>query len=726
MAELRPNFPALMRKLRNALGVLTGIGLLIFAVAWVTLPARPDLTAYVNRAASYKVEILRDSLGIPHIYGEKDTDVAFGLGYAQSEDDFQVLQDVLLATRGMIASKHGYKAAKTDFVVSFMGVWDAVDEKYETQVPDSVKVIAEAYADGVNLYAAQHPGEGSRFLFPVTAKDIIAGFTFKTPMFYGFDDALGKMMAPREPESIDKEGESAFLWSKREKLPLGSQGIAVAPHRSADGLTRLLVNSHQPLQGPVSWYEVRLHSEEGWNVAGGVFPGTPAILHGHNEHLGWASTVNKPDLVDFYLLKVNPENEMEYELDGQWVTFEEKTAPIQVKLLGPLRWTVNKRILVSAHGPVLETDHGWYAVNWAGRGEVRTLEFFYHMNKAKNRGDFEKALAMQAMPSINYIYGDKEGNIAHYYNAMFPARTAGEEWQKVLPGTESALIWSDYLPFDKMPKTVNPESGLVYNANNTPFSSTDGDDDARKEDYPVSMGLEQQETNRSLRIDALVRTDSLISEEDFYTIKFDLKYDINYTAVVKLYKWLAQIDLDPMMKPEYRDARQQLRVWDRSTGKENETALLGILTLDAIIKNPGLSYEALNNAFTTTVDALIAHYGSTRIELGEVQKLVRGNKTFPISGGPDILRAVYTDGLNEEGKMTAKAGDGFTMVVAWDSTGLKSSRAIHQYGAASNVKDSEHYNDQMEKFVNHQLRDIPFSRSELEKQVERRYHPLDQ
>jgi penicillin amidase/acyl-homoserine-lactone acylase len=103
----------------------------------------------------------------------------------------------------------------------------------------------------------------------------------------------------------------------RNPLPIGSDGVAVAPVRSADGATRLLVNSHQPYTGPVAWYEAVLESEEGWHVAGGLFPGTPFMLRGHNEHVGWANTVNNPDLVDVYQLTLNPRNENQYRLDGQ-------------------------------------------------------------------------------------------------------------------------------------------------------------------------------------------------------------------------------------------------------------------------------------------------------------------------------------------------------------------------------------------------------------------------
>jgi acyl-homoserine-lactone acylase len=55
-----------------------------------------------------------------------------------------------------------------------------------------------------------------------------------------------------------------------------------------------------------------LDSGEGWHVAGGFFPGSPFMLHGHNQHLGWANTVNGPDLVDVYKLVINPANPNQY------------------------------------------------------------------------------------------------------------------------------------------------------------------------------------------------------------------------------------------------------------------------------------------------------------------------------------------------------------------------------------------------------------------------------
>ena len=175
-------------------------------------------------------------------------------------------------------------------------------------IPPDVRRVLEAYADGVNYYAALHPDKVTPGAFPVTGKDVDAGFVFRTPFFYGLQDAL------KHITSVD-DGKAA--------LPIGSKGVAVAPSRNADGATRLLVNSHQPYAGPVSWYEAVLESGEGWHVAGGFFPGSPFMLHGHNAHLGWANTVNQPNLFTVYRLVINPNDSHEYKLDGKWLRFAE-------------------------------------------------------------------------------------------------------------------------------------------------------------------------------------------------------------------------------------------------------------------------------------------------------------------------------------------------------------------------------------------------------------------
>ena len=49
----------------------------------------------IAEAAQYDTEIIRDAYGVPHIYGKRDVDVAFGLSYAHAEDDFKTMQQMM-------------------------------------------------------------------------------------------------------------------------------------------------------------------------------------------------------------------------------------------------------------------------------------------------------------------------------------------------------------------------------------------------------------------------------------------------------------------------------------------------------------------------------------------------------------------------------------------------------------------------------------------------------
>eukprot|EP01030_Chromulinospumella_sphaerica_P015584 gene15584-15395_t len=246
-------------------GLIGLVALLILAAGALLVldlpnqPAKADAKALIARADRYDVQIRRDEWGVPHILGKTNADAAFGLAFAHAEDDFATIQEVTLATRGKLAARNGLKAAPTDYIVSLLGVWKAVDAGYERDLPPDVRAVLEGYADGINLYGAQHPDEVAPGLLPVSGKDIAAGFVFKTPFFYGLDAELKRLNdLPADP------------------MPKGSNGVAVAPSRSADGATRLLVNSHQPFTGAVAWYEAVVESGEGWHVAGGFFLGEVA------------------------------------------------------------------------------------------------------------------------------------------------------------------------------------------------------------------------------------------------------------------------------------------------------------------------------------------------------------------------------------------------------------------------------------------------------------------
>ena len=100
----------------------------------------------------YSATIERDEWGVPHIYGNRDSDVSFGLAYAHSQDDFKAIRDIILASRAKLASVYGKDAAANDYYVHLMGFWENIDENYENKVPQDVKNICDGYAAGINYY----------------------------------------------------------------------------------------------------------------------------------------------------------------------------------------------------------------------------------------------------------------------------------------------------------------------------------------------------------------------------------------------------------------------------------------------------------------------------------------------------------------------------------------------------------------------------------------------
>jgi acyl-homoserine-lactone acylase len=671
-------------------------------------PPKADISAITAKAKTYNTLIERDKFGVPHISGPRDADVAFGLGYAHSEDDFDTIIEAIVTSRGIASQTKGKDGAVGDYLVRLFRVWESVEAGYETQITPEARAVMEGYADGVNLYAARHPAKVPAGLLPLSGRDVAAGTNFRSPFFYGLDGVI-KSITEKKPATETGP-------------PKGSNGIAIAPSRSADGATRLLVNSHQPYEGQVAWYEAVLESGEGWHVAGGFFPGSPFMLHGHNANLGWASTVNKPDLADVYALTVDKAKPGQYMMDGQWKAFEKSVATFQVKLVGPFRWQVKRDVLWSVHGPVFETDHGTFALSYAGQGEVRHPNQYMAMNKARDLIQWRAAMAIGALPSINFIYADKDGNIGYLANGQFPVRKDGVDWAGTLPGDRSDLVWgSPRVPFAQLPQVWNPRSGFVFNSNNNPLIATAPADNMKPASFAPHLGLQTNMTNRAYRTLETYALDTSITAEEFNAYK----YDIAYSDQSILASLVAEaLTYDATGNSDLAAAQRILRAWDRRTDIANRGTALAVMMGEPLGRaaEQGTPLPPLRPALDEAIKTLKTKFGRLDPTWGEVNRLIRGSVNVPIAGGPDVYRAVYGK-QQDTGIFKANGGDTLIIFVEWDRSGKLSSRSIHQYGSATLDEASPHYADQAAMFARQETKPVLFSRSDLTGQIERSYRP---
>ena len=666
--------------------------------------------------SKYNVTIYRDTWGVPHIFGEKDEDTAYGLAYAHSEDDFKTIQDIMLALKGQLALEYGKKAAANDYMVQLLKIWEVVDSNYSTQLSKEIQDVCEGYADGLNHYAALNPNEVKKGLFPVSGKDVVAGFVHRTPLMFGLDAVLGKLAIDKKTKIAldDKSGQFDYTL-------MGSNVIAVGPNRSEDQFTRIAINSHQPWTGPVAWYEAHLHSEEGWNVNGGLFPGSPVIFLGHNENLGWSHTVNSPDLIDIYELEINPEDQNEYLFEGKWKTFEKSKVSIPVKLFGPIRWTFKREAIWSIHGPVIKNSQGVFAIRYSGFGEVRQVEQWFRMNKSKNLKEFKKAMSMMALPMFNTVYADKEGNIFYVYNALFPKRENDDyDWSGVLPGDQASLLWKDYYKFEELPQVLNPDSGFLQNCNSSPFLVTLDNDNPRAEVYPENLGIELFQTNRALRAIETYGSDNSITKEEFYNYKFDTYYSKNSVIAINLKRFLDEVK---SKDEDILEAINLMKNWDLNTDSTNQAMYLAYETIRPVY-DPDKYYYDYNESMARLIKSvkwIKETFGRIDVNWGDIQRLKRGKTNLALSGGPDILRAVYSK-QNMKDRIGI-AGDCYFEIVEWDTEGNVFAESIHQFGTATQDINSIHYDDQAKLFAKHKMKPVWMNLEDIKLNLEKAYHP---
>ncbi len=722
-----------------------GLGLLaLMIVAAIGLAVWEPLTARAPAAVAYAptdIRIARDSYGVPHIFGKTDADVAYGVGYAHAEDDFSTLQEVLAMTRGRLGAMTGADGAKTDFAAYVIDGRGTVDRRYD-ELPADVQRLFTAYAAGLNRYADRHPEEVRLSnLFPVTPEDVVAGFVIRSPFFFGLDSVLGALV---EGKPLNREGGPAIPGLRTASAapvggattPLtgslfgdsdgqnGSNAFAVAPSRTTDGSTWLVSNSHQPWRGGVAWYEMVVHSDEGWDFAGATFPGSPYPFLGHNRDLGWTNTVNRPDLIDVYRLTLD-DGGTRYRYDGAWRNLEHRRVWLRVKW-GPFVIPVPRTVYRSVHGPVIKNDDGAFAIRYAGIDRLDMVTQYYRIQKARTLGEWRAAMAGQGVPATNFIYADRAGNIGLFYNALFPDRAAGFDWRGILPGDTSRALWQRELGFNAVPQLVNPASGYIMNANNTPFTAAGPGDELDPTMFDPRLGVELDETNRSTRAIALFEAAGRIDEAGLKAIKYDTGYQRDGYAG-DFMRQIAALQTDDA---RLQSAKRLLAAWDWKLDGQGQGDALALMVLRPANRIHYLrtgerppALEILSEAATH----LTTHFGTLDPALGTVLRLRQGSGAsrvdLPLDGGNDTLRASTLWDVEEDGRLAVRHGDSFLMFVNWDRQGRVRSQSIQPFGAATTRPGSRHHTDQAALFVRHQLKPVMFDRAEFLATNPRFYSP---
>ena len=686
---------------------------------------------------TYTAEIIRDDYGVPHIYGDTDADVAYGVAIAHAEDDFFTLQDVVAMSRGRYGAIAGQDGAAVDYIYHLLDARGTAERHYPA-LPEDTRALFEAYAAGLNQFATDNPGEvklGN--LFPVDGMDVAAGFALRQPFFFGLGNVIQPLVEgtelrrefgpdipgfEREPagDTGARPGqqevtETAYSPFGNDAALSGSNAFAVSPEKSG-GPTVLISNSHQPLRGGVAWYELVVESGEGWHYAGANFPGSPFPFLGHNRHLGWTNTVNRPDMVDIYKLEMD-EDGTRYRFGGEWRELESRTVTLPVKL-GPVTLPIRRTVHRSVHGPVIANDNGYFAIRYGGIDDIDQLDAYYRLNKARTLEEWESIIARLDIPSTNFIYGDEAGNIAYVYNAAIPDRPAEVDgkrpnWRGILDGSDPALLWQGTVDYEELPRYVNPASGWLYNSNNEPYTAAGAGDDLDPAAYPPELGVELKQTNRSRRAWQLLSETPLLDRANLERIKYDTAYS-RAGYVAKLWDALEALDLSD--NTELAGARDMMLGWDFKADNVGDADALALLMIRDFMSAEYQNKNELpdvRDMLANSVAHLNEHFGRIDPPMSDLLRLRQGDVDLPLDGGSDTLRASTTWRVDDDGRLGLVHGDSFIQWVEWQEGERVTSRSIQPFGAATTRPGSPHYTDQMQLFVDHKLKPVHFWREDV-------------
>jgi acyl-homoserine-lactone acylase len=649
---------------------LKRIAAAMLLIAGTTMTTRPQ--------AAGKTEILWDRYGVPHIFATSRESMFYAEGWAQMEAQADLLLQLYGESRGRAAEYWGPSHVELDRWVQLNGVPERAKQWYDAQDP-IFRTYLDAFARGINDFAKAHPdqvGAEYRVVLPVTGVDVI-GHSLRA-VHYGYmgsPERLRREVAAFQIAHAPATASAEFLRG-HDEATAGSNTWTIGPSHSASGNAMLLINPHLPW-GNTFYRYMEMHLVgPNYDLYGAPQIGFPVAVIGFNRHAGWGRTVNTIDTVDFFELTVK---DGQYLYDGRLRAFERSTKTIKIKQTDGSMREETIAIRRTVQGPVVYDENGLtLAMRVAGIDRPRMLEQWFREGEATNIEAFKQALRIMAVPMWHANYADDQGHLMFVFDGLVPRRSGHDYsyWNKIVPGDTSATMWTDYLSFDELPKSIDPPAGWNQNANEPPWDATLPRIDRTKyASYvaPSGIALPQMRVLRSLR---MITEDQKISYQELIAKKHSTRMELADRVLPDLLK----------AANSSTEAARVLERWDRSTDADSRGAVLFQMFADRYFADPasmesklrmkfdfhdpqdsayGLADpEAALSALAAAADDCRRLYGSLDVPWGDVFRFASGNADLPGNGGAGASGVFRTISYTRQVGIKNYAASGDTFVCA--------------------------------------------------------------
>ena len=507
------SWPQTVRRLaRYGAYSLLLLGIVILAVgAWLStsLPKTDGEITLTDLGGP--VKIYRDQIGVPTIYATSDSDAYVALGYVHAQDRFWQMETMRRLGQGRLAEVFGDRALRSDKWFRTMGLEQRAQDDFNA-LSEPVQQAMKSYARGVNQWLAGKSGllapEFAIFRYEPDqwkpTDSMLWGKIMSMRLSGNWRDEvlrtlLSRVLSPIQVRALWPNGDNQTISSLAVLpannplnrlqtsqlkqlasvapwpigLPKGASNIWVVNGDKTRSKKPLLANDpHLGFTAPIVWYMARIVSPD-LNITGATVPGVPFHVLGHNQSIAWGITSTQSDLQDLVIEKIQPDNPDQYVTPSGTKTFEKRFEKIIVKDADNVRLNVK----ISQNGPIISnllpklskltgTDFDVaLKATFLELGD-RSIETFYDLNRATSMTSFNSALKKFQGPQLNFAYADVRGNIAFMAPGLVPVRSKGKGLVPVA-GWNNTKIWQKFIPFDELPKQLNPERGQFVNANNS-------------------------------------------------------------------------------------------------------------------------------------------------------------------------------------------------------------------------------------------------------------------
>ena len=513
------------RPLLIAVGVL--LTALLVSGLWVVRVSRgpaPRTGELELAGLDGPVDVLRDSLGVPHVWASSVGDAMFAQGFLHASDRLWQMEQFRRVATGRLSELFGEAAVESDRFLRTLGMARAASREAERLCTECRRSL-DAYVAGVNAALSEWRGSLPPELVvlrsrpaPWTPTDALAieklmawdlaeydiGLLLADAQRRGGERLLevvrpraaadGVTILPREvlvgespPEvrhPVETRALSEALVSSARVPPLARKLLAAASavrasnawvvggDRSRSGKPILATDMHLALGVPALWYVMGLHAP-GLDVVGMTIPGSPGVVAGHTSTVAWGFSNAVVDDVDLFVERTHPDDTTRYLTPSGSEPFRVRTEEIRVRGRDqPEQLLVRE----TRHGPVVsgvERRAGgeMLSLRWAAHDPSPTLEAILRMNTARSAGEFVEALRLFRNPHQNVVFADTAGAFGYWMAGRVPLRRSGSPPLLPVAGWTGEHDWIGDLPFDEHPHVLGPPAGYVVTANNRQTSA---------------------------------------------------------------------------------------------------------------------------------------------------------------------------------------------------------------------------------------------------------------